>query len=353
MSANLKLLLYRFFHIGFGNFILKLLSNFVTVKNLKNKSKQKNHPFLIAITVDTESGYVNKDERRIWQNENPEALVGYYYGIRNILQIFDRHDIKATFFLSTQCFSSKGNEYNKIISELKQVIKNGHEIGLHLHPDSDFALQEKLSKKFKYTSAFFYSYKEKFEIIKATRQLIKHHLGKDIEKNLISFRWGNWALDTEGAKVINKLNFKIDSSATPSIKGHIFDGMKYDWSKANQHYPWKLSITDYQATQHNNSGIVEIPIATFDFCWLKLRADPVNSLLLNKAFMEYYKKADRSEKPFPFVIITHSSEATTKDGKITKVLNDLDNFISFAMKFKDVEFVTLREAYQRLNNNFK
>ena len=124
--------------------------------------------------------------------------------------------------------------------------------------------------------------------------------------------------------------------------------MKYDWSRVKMHYPWKLSVTDYQATAHNNSKIIEIPIATFDFFGVKLRADPVNSVLLNKAFTEYYKKADRSKKPFPFVVITHSPEATYYNGNPTKALKDLDKFISLAKSYEDVEFVTLRGAYERL-----
>ena len=83
---------------------------------------------------------------------------------------------------------------------------------------------------------------------------------------------------------------------------------------------------------------------------MKLRADPVNSLLLNKAFVEYYKKADRLKKPFPFVVLTHSSEATTKNGKSTQTLKDLEGFILFAKKFKDVKFVTIKEAYKSIKN---
>ena len=72
-------------------------------------------------------------------------------------------------------------------------MRKGHELGLHLHPDSDFAIQKKLSKKFDATSAFFYNYEEKLKIIKAAKQLVKEHLGNDIAKKLSSFRWGNWA----------------------------------------------------------------------------------------------------------------------------------------------------------------
>ena len=110
----------------------------------------------------------------------------------------------------------------------------------------------------------------------------------------------------------------------------------------------RLSTKNYRATNHNNSNITEIPIATFDFFGLKLRADPVNSVLLNKAFLKYYRQINRLEKPFPFVVITHSSEVTNKEGQETQALKDLDAFINFAKKQKNVEFVTLGQAYEKL-----
>ena len=349
-TLRIKLFLYRFFSTHIGKSLLRLLSFGVAVKNIGNKQlkNSKKYPFLVVITTDAEAGYVDKGERRIWQKENPEAFIGYSHGIRNLMDVFDKHRIKTTFFLSTQCFSSKGIEHKRIKDELGKLIKKGHEIGLHLHPDSDFVLQKKLSMQFKATSAFFYNYKEKLRIIKEAREIIRENLGKSIEKKLVSFRWGNWALDSEGAKALSKLGFKIDSSATPGIKGHLNDAMKYDWSRVKTHYPWKLSATDYQATAHNNSKIIEIPIATFDFFAVKLRADPVNSVLLNKAFTEYYKKADRSKKPFPFVVITHSPEATYYNGNPTKALKDLDKFISLAKSYENVEFVTLKDACKRM-----
>lgn len=341
---KLKLILYRFFSTALGKAMLRILSFGVNVNGLGNGPKK--HPFLVIITVDTESGYVEKNERRAWQMENPKNYRGYYHGIRNLLDVFEKYKVKSTFFLSTNCFSAKKTEYDKIKNEIGKIMKEGHELGLHLHPDSDLALQEKLRRKFNATSAFFYNYEEKLEIIKAAKELIKENLGNEAYKKLVSFRWGNWALDAGGAKALDKLGFRIDSSATPGIKGHSNDKMKYDWSKANRHYPWKLSTKDYQETNDNNSGITEIPIATFGFFGMKMRADPVNSVLLEEAFLQYYRKADRSGKPFPFVVITHSSEATTEDGNKTQALKDLEKFISFAVKFKDVKFVPIA-SYQK------
>ena len=338
----LKIEAYNLFNTKLGKSILRLLSGFVYVRGFKKSTSKNKYPFTISLTIDTESGYVGKNDYRIWQKSNPEAYIGFYKGIENWRILLNKHNAKATFFLSTNCFSAKNDEYKKIIRQLKLLIREGHEIGMHLHLDSDLALQHLLGKKFDATSAKFYNKKEISDVVKAGKELIKKHLGI----NVISFRWGNWALSTDAVKVLGKNGFKIDSSATPGIRGHTNDKMAYDWSRVSEHYPWKLSATDYQNTKHQNSNILEMPIATFDFFGLKLRADPANSFLLNACFDYYYKNTDTSKKPFVFVVISHSIESIYSDGSKTKVIDVVEEFLYHVKKFKDVKLKTLNDSYK-------
>lgn len=342
-----KIGLYNFFGTGIGKTTLKLLSRFVTASNLNKNAKIHNKnqkKFIVCITVDTESGYVKENNERVWQKDEPEAYIGYYRGIENWRKLLNKYDVKSTFFLSTNCFSAKDNEHNKILNQLKLLLKEKHEIALHLHPDGDQALQMALKEKFKYTSARFYNYDKINKFIKIAKQLIQ----KNLKINPTSFRWGNWALNTDAVKALQANGFKIDSSAIPGIKGHLNDGMHYDWSRVKEHYPWKLSLKDYQNTKQQDSEILEIPIATFKFFGATLRADPVYSDLLKAAFDYYHKNADRIKKPFAFVVISHSIEATHKDGSATRVIKDAEDFIKHSTKFNDVEFVTVNGAYNRI-----
>ncbi len=344
ISYSLKILAYRFFNTKIGKNILEKLSSFISVANLRTGSgKKSKKPFIVCITIDTESGYVKKNDHRVWQKDEPKAYAGFYKGIENWRNILARHDAKATFFLSTNCFSAKDKEQNLISEQLKLLVKERHEIGLHLHPDSDIAIQNSLGKKFNATSAKFYDEKEIGLFLKAGKKLLKENFGI----NSISFRWGNWALSTDAVKALERNGFVIDSSATPGIKGHQNDKMTYDWSRVSYHCPWKLSNSDYQDTKKQDSKIIEIPIATFNFLGIKLRADPANSVLLNACFDYYHKHADRSKKPFIFVIISHSIEATHKDGTKAKVIDVMDEFLSHASGFGDVEFLTLQDSYQK------
>lgn len=339
---DLKIKAYRFANTKLGKSILRLFSGFVYISNLERNDSKNTYPFIVSITIDTESGYISKNDYRIWQKQNPEAYIGFYKGIENWRKLLSKYGAKATFFLSTNCFSAKGQEYNKIIKQLRSLLKGGHEIGLHMHPDSDLAVQRALNRKFRATSAKFYSKNEIHDLIKAGKQLIKKHLGI----NVTSFRWGNWALNADAAKALSKNGFEIDSSATPGITGHKNDEMAYDWSKVSRHYPWKLNFNDYQNTKHKNSNVLEIPIATFNFLGFRLRADPANSVLLQACFDYYYENSDRSKKPFVFVVISHSIESVHLDGSKTKVIDTMEEFLDYSKKFKDVKFSTLNKAHK-------
>ncbi|MEK6984309.1 MAG: polysaccharide deacetylase family protein [Nanoarchaeota archaeon] len=338
----LKIKAYRFSNTSLGKSILKLLSVFVHAEKLKNGKEGKNLPFIVSVTIDTESGFVDENDNRVWQKFNPTAYIGFYKGIENWRNLLNKHKAKGTFFISTNCFSAKGETYEKIMKQLRMLLKEGHEIGLHVHPDSDLALQSLLGRSFSATSARFYSENELNDIIKAGKSLIKGHLGV----NVTGIRWGNWALSTKAVIASEKNGFRIDSSATPGIKGHLNDDMFYDWSKVSDHYCWKLSKADYQNTEHKNSRILEIPIATFNFFGLKLRADPANSVLLMSCFDYYYNNANRL-KPFVFVVISHSIEGTHQDGSTTKVIRVMDDFLSYASKFRDVRFSALKNSINK------
>lgn len=342
---KLKVGLYNVLGKSLGKKLLKISSKSVSVNNLNKTNEVKsNKKLLVCITIDTESGHVKKNNERVWQKDNPEAYIGYYKGIENWRNLLNKYHAKATFFLSTNCFSAKGYELSEIKNQLKLLLKEQHEIGLHMHPDSDLALQMSLKERFQYTSSRFYNYEQINKFIRAGKQLIKSNLGI----NPTSFRWGNWALNSDAVKALHFNGFRVDSSATPGIKGHLNDGMHYDWSKVKEHYPWKLSIKDYQNVKSQDSKVLEIPIATFGFMGKTLRADPVYSELLKSAFEYYYNNADRSKKPFAFVVISHSIESTHEDGSITNVIKDTEEFIKYAKKFEDVEFVTIDEAYERV-----
>ncbi len=343
LPLRMRLFAYRILSTPYGRVILRIFSHLIHAKGMglfKQASAKK--PFIVSITIDTESGYVDADERRVWQNENPRAFMGFYKGIKNWKDLFRKYGVKSTFFVSTQCFDSNGSDHEKIASALNEAVSEGHEMGLHMHPDSDFALQKAIGKKFSRTSAIYYDTETKKQMIMEARKMLIKNI-RNLRK-VVSFRWGNWGLDSGAVEALHQLGFEVDSSATPGIKGHIGDGMDYDWANVDSHYPWLLSTGNYKDVKKPDSGVLELPIATFSLLGLTLRADPVNLELLKGSFDYYYKNSDRSKKPFVFVVISHSPESTYIDGRKTKVIVTMEDFIKHASKRADVRFVPLDDA---------
>ncbi len=346
MAKKFELQAYRF--LSRNKALDRLMNKIVpiSVKNIPKVKKEKKFPFLVAITIDTESGYVKRNEKRIWQRENPKAFLGFHKGIANWRNVLNKYNAKGTFFSSSQCFDSQGNERKTILEQFNLLLNENHEIGLHIHPKGDLALQKETKEEYDFTSARFFDIKQKRTFLTKSKNLFLKNIPK--LKKLTSFRWGNWGMDTESVKILEKLGFNVDSSATPGIKGHLSDDMYFDWYDVERNYPWFLSSKNYKDTETQDTKILEIPIATYNYLGKTLRADPVNLSSLMSAFNYYYKYADRSSQPFVFVIISHSPEGTYENGEPTKVIDTIEDFLIHASKFNDVQFLTMKDAYEIL-----
>ena len=93
---KLKIGLYNILRKKLGKKSLGMLSKSISVKNLKKSKNKPKEKFLISITIDTESGYVKKNNERVWQKTNPRAYIGYYRGIENWRNLLNRYNAKAT-----------------------------------------------------------------------------------------------------------------------------------------------------------------------------------------------------------------------------------------------------------------
>ncbi|MDZ7587271.1 MAG: hypothetical protein U0946_05940, partial [Patescibacteria group bacterium] len=168
--------------------------------------------------------------------------------------------------------------------------------------------------------------------------LLNKNLGEKINQQVISFRWGNFGLYKHAVDLLTKNGFLIDGSVCPGKKGHQCDDKIFDWSKITNPFP-SLS----------QGGLLEIPITTFKIFNKVLLVDPVNHLFLEQAFLKYWQLNNSSKQPFFFVILSHSSEGTDKIGHPTKVIQTMENFIKTVKQFNNVEFITLRQAYEIYN----
>lgn len=327
---GLKEIAYRAAHRAPLSDFVAALSRFSDVPELARPSRAPRHPMVVSVTIDTEGGYVGEDESRIWQGAAPDAFEGYVHGIPNLLHVLERYGAKATFLVSPHGLSSKGATFAAVEGALARIVAGGHEIGLHLHPASDRAIHAKVGRTFGETSARYLSRQDKEDAVRAGRDLLAAATPAD----LVSFRWGNWGLDEDGARVVADAGFRIDSSAVPGLRDRkVLRRPRFDWSAHSSHEPWTIA-----------PGLQEIPIATFRWLGTRLRADPLYGPLLSAGFDAYLERAPRCDAPFRFVLMTHSTEATRRDGSPTRVLASLDAFLAKIHVRNDVVFAPLRDA---------
>jgi hypothetical protein len=320
----LKELAYRLASTRGGALMVDRLGDHLDVPELPAPSRPT-HPIQIALTIDTEGGYVGASEERVWQGRAPDAFQGYIDGIPNLLAVLSRHAVKATFLVSPHGLSARGESHRAVEQALGRIASEGHEIGLHLHPTSDRALQRELGRTFASPRASDLSDTDRRLLLETGSRLLATTTGA----RLRSFRWGNWALDPRSASAIADAGFTIDSSAVPRLRDR---NGRFDWSRSNTRTPWTIA-----------PGLLEVPIATYRLGPAWLRADPLYGPLLRRAFDLYRARAPRDARPFPFVAMTHSTEATYRDGSPTRTLSDLDRFLSYALAFPDVRAVRLQD----------
>lgn len=289
---------------------------------IKDTSPRGN--FYILITIDTEPGYVKKDHSRYYNIEDPETFKGYHLGIKNFRNLANKHNLKFTYFILTHSLYSKNPYLQECKSQISNLIEESNELGLHLHPDMDFTIQENLNLKVKYRSCKYLEPEIVNQFIANGKKIIKDNFNIEIK----SLRWGNYGLTESMFEILEKNNIHNDSSVCAGKSGHLNDSFYYNWKHRKSLYPYKVG------------NVLEVPVTTFNFFGKKLCADPATSLL-EPLFLYLYNHAKR---PFFMNIITHTYEGTYEDGSPTEIINSLDLFITKVKKFKDVKFITISEV---------
>ncbi len=150
-----------------------------------NSKGQSNH---LAITVDVEEWF-HTDFFDV------EEVISKYYGgkyprtdvvesVKNLLDLFDKHDVNATFFV----LGETAEKYPELMNILE---KDEHEIGCHA-----------------------YYHNKKYEDLNNFRKDLQK-FKKEIKKDVIGFRYPNYNISDEKLMVIKEVGFQYDSSIVP------------------------------------------------------------------------------------------------------------------------------------------
>ncbi len=252
------------------------------------------------ITVDTESiSLVNNNSSK----ETAELV--YMQGMPRILELFNKYQIKATFFFT-------GEIVEKIPDIVRLVTPYGHEVACH---------------------GYSHDINEAFDLLNLNDQ-IKHLLKTKSmlevisKQEVISFRAPALRVNEFTPKALLKTGFKIDSSiASQRFDFFLSFGTK---RKINRiiapRYPYFVSENDL--AKRGNTDLLEIPITALIFPYIgtTMRVFPKTTALFRKLFI---LESNITGKPINF--LTHPNEFIEEDKKNRSFNRRTRNPISFLL----------------------
>ena len=208
-----------------------------------------------------------------------------------ILDILNKNNSKGLFFIDAtfllvieelECF-------NIVKKQIKSMLKDGHDIGLHIHPHwKDAILTSECRWKFEeYKNFRLHSLSEEeiYEVVKQSYEaLSKIAYEVDSSYKIDSFRAGGWSLQPFNllTKTFIDLGIKYDFSVLPGIRDsdlprHYYDYINYPKNK----YVW--AFQDDVTKEDKNGNFIEISNTTYDM--------NIIDLMKNRKLIKDYKIA--------------------------------------------------------------
>ncbi|PID58421.1 MAG: hypothetical protein CR986_07905 [Ignavibacteriae bacterium] len=267
----------------------------------------------ILLTIDTEF-IISKNEILGIKGSN---------GIDDILAILEKENVAATFFIDYYEMKKWGEE---IFSEITEKIKNtGHQIELHLHPDTIKKGRPHLHQ---------YSKEEQKLLIEESIELFERFNNRKPK----FFRAGSYSANDATLEILSEKNFIADLSF--------------------QHKQKRCKISKNKFDKINQVGFVEnlteIPTSVYKYKFFTTRYNSINlewcSLSELKEITEQIKKSELDY----FVVMMHSFSFLNRwDRKrLTKNNQQKKKFVNFIRYAKQsgYEFQTVSEFLKETEN---
>lgn len=155
----------------------------------------------VFLTIDAEDDYF----------ETPHMLtgegLGEEFGAYGILEILDRHGLRATFFVNV--YEAHRHRDPSVVERLvRSIHERGHEVALHTHPSEDLEFYPR--------PLYWFNAEQQKQILGYGADLIESWTGT----RPVSFRAGGYVLNDETFEALESLGFRIDSSVFFSSKNN-------------------------------------------------------------------------------------------------------------------------------------
>ena len=187
-------------------------------------------PQKVLVSIDTEGPAGSDPVLRMIYGK---ASDGKEYGINYLMKLFSDRKIKGLFFVDIPEMADHGAD--KIERVLKDIESNGHNTGVHVHPDH----MADINRRYLWQ----YSKAEQYEMIARCTEFYE----KILKKPPLSFRAGRYGADNNTLQVLDELGYKYDMSEFHSSR----------YCKIEPEVTWNRVITC------GKNGLKEVPVTTF------------------------------------------------------------------------------------------
>lgn len=189
----------------------------------------------VALTMDVEPNTTKIVK------ESGEKFTGLTEAMPRLLDILSEHKIPVTWFITHDYWGKIDEEFPSLVERMS----NNGEIGCHVH----FRREKEV---------YYTDYDFQMEIIeRATNSLRNQGF------NVKSFRGGNLFFDENTLRVLEKLDYEIDSSVSPGLYFRQYSDLLIDHKECLSTEPYFPSYMNHCIP--GSSKILEIPLSVYPY----------------------------------------------------------------------------------------
>lgn len=252
-------------------------------------------------------------------------------GLPRLLDLYDKYDVKSTFFVLGQLAELKPNI-------VKQIVAHGQEVGSH-------GMQ--------------HDYRRAYDVMTLDEQIAELRQSKDLLEQIggqevVSFRAPALRVNCDTPKALREAGFRFDSSVAPQ-RMDAFMSLGGSNKKQWLHAPRAVYETaEDSLAREGKSGIIEVPISSYGVPYIGtvMRIAPHLLTPLTRSIL--YRESRRNDTPITFLY--HPSEAVQEieeeytpqhraQSKLGYLLSDV---LRAKVKLRNLDFRALELLEQEL-----
>jgi hypothetical protein len=288
----------------------------------------------VIISVDVEDALPLKFIHKGSVDQTKSMIYGKigneYFGYPKIMDICNEFNIKATFFLDVFEYKRYGEKTFENICQ--EMIKNGHDVQLHVHPNRGYD-----EKRWRMEE---YSLEEQIKIIREGKELIKKWTGE----YPVAYRGGGYySINKDTITALKKNNIPMDTTmfyGNPDCKLTFSKNrvVKKDGIIEVPVTIFKRNLKTFAINLYSSYVKTDISWATLDELKFFVKKAKTNNIKVKNVFMHSYSLM-KFNKDF--------SEFKPDYNNINK----LKVFLKFISDDKSIKVLTMKEFYRMYKEN--